>query len=73
MRIEVLFLTLPDAQLQGVAFACLSTWDVPLLDGYPLASGKTFNPERAESSIPSSLLAKGPMAEFGLWPRAGDA
>jgi len=58
MRIEVLFLTLPDAQLQGVGFGLPFTWDVPLLDGYHWRVA-TVNPEpRRPSSIPSSLASQ---------------
>ena len=34
LELQVLFLSLPDAQQQGVGFGHAFEWDVPLLDGY---------------------------------------
>ena len=67
MRIEVLFLTLPDAQLQGVGFGLPFTWDVPLLDGYHWRVATSTRSRGDQAQYLRLWLAK-PMAELAFGP-----
>ncbi|WP_216901267.1 glycosyltransferase [Synechococcus sp. CCY 9618] len=64
---EVLYLTLPDAETQGLGFGVTFRWDVPLLDGYQWHEAASGRGQGINAGYRGVRLAR-PLAELGFGP-----